>query len=251
MGRVAAITCVAALAMAGCGSDRATRGERTVEVVATVAPVSDIIRNAGAGRVRVTLLVPRGADPHEWRPDRRHREALAEAELVVRAGGGLDDWAAGSGAARELELLPLLDPLGDDPHWWHDPQRAQRAAKEIRNELARIDVDGAGHYEAATADYLERLRELDREIRACMRFVPTGSRRLAVGHDAFAYLRARYALPLVDGGGRGASVGRRLWGDTLAPPGHEADSYLGAMSLNVETIVQALTDGRRTCRPRP
>lgn len=247
MGRLAAITCAAALAVAGCGSDRATRGERTVEVVATVAPVADIVRNAGGGRVRVTLLVPRSADPHDWRPEARHREALEEAELVVRAGGGLDDWAAGGGAVRELVLLPLLDPLGNDPHWWHDPQRVQRAAKEIRNELARVDLDGAGHYEAATADYLERLRALDTGIRACLRFVPAGSRRLAVQHDAFAYLRARYALPLV--GGSGASLGRRLWADTLAPPGHDADSYLGAMSLNVETIVEALTDGSRTCRP--
>jgi ABC-type Zn uptake system ZnuABC Zn-binding protein ZnuA len=242
---------IAAAAVAGCGSDRPSRGEGTVDVVATIGPVGDVVGNAGGRRVRVTVLVASGADPHRWRPNAAGREAMRSADLVVRAGGALDEWAEGTGAERELELLPLLDPLGADPHWWQDPVRVERAAKEIRNELARVDVDGAGYYEAATADFLARLRRLDRGIRGCLAKVPRPWPRVAAQHDGFAYFRERYGVAIVGPRGRGARAGRRLWADGLADPGGEAHSYLGAMAANAAAIVDALSDRETSCRPRP
>jgi ABC-type Zn uptake system ZnuABC Zn-binding protein ZnuA len=201
--------------------------------------------------VIVTALVPRGVDPHGWRPDAAARESLREADLVVWTGGALDRWAVAGGPARELGLLPLVDPLDRDPHWWQDPVRVQRAAKEIRNELARTDVPGAGYYEAATADFLERLRRLHRDIRICLSLLPSRHGTLAAQHDGFAYFNDRYGPTVVGPKGRGADVGRRLWADTLAAPGAAAVSYLGAMTANTATIVDALSGGRNTCRPEP
>ena len=239
-------------ALAACGSDRATRGEGTVDVAATVAPLADIVRNAGGARVQVQALVPAGADPHEWRPGPAELAALEEADLVVWTGGAVDRWANGAGAGRELALLSLVDPLGDDPHWWQDPVRVERAAKEIRNELARADVDGAGYYEAATADFLARLRKLNADMRICFSLLSRPPARLVAQHDGFAYLNDRYGLAVEGPGRGGAEVGRRLWADTLGPgPGMAADSYLGAMAENTDTIVDALSEGRKTCRPLP
>ena len=253
MARCAALTCLAAVlvAVAGCGSDRASRGEGTVEVVATLTPLANIVQNAGGRRVRVTALVPRSADPHEWRPGAAEREALREADLVVWTGGELDRWASSPDNERELSLLARLDPLGADPHWWQDPVRVQRAAKEIRNELARADVDGAGYYEAATADFLERLRRLHRDVRICVSLVDRPRGRLATQHDGFAYFNGRYGVTIVGPAGRGAELGRRLWADALGEPGTRAGSYLGAMTENTATIVDALSHGRATCRPEP
>lgn len=253
MSRLVTLACLAAIAAtaAGCGSDRASRGEGTVEVVTTVWPLASIIQSAGGSRVRVTPLVPRGSDPHEWRPGAAEREALLQADLVVWTGGALDRWASSPENERELALLPRLDPLGDDPHWWHDPVRVQLAAKEIRNELARADVDGAGYYEAATADFLARLRRLHRDTRICASLLDRPRARLAAQHDGFAYFTDRYGLAIVGPAGRGAEVGRRLWADTLGDPGTAEDSYLGAVAANVETIVEAVSAGAATCRPRP
>jgi ABC-type Zn uptake system ZnuABC Zn-binding protein ZnuA len=253
MARLAALAFLAAVlaAVSGCGSDRASRGEGTVEVVATLTPLASIVQNAGGRRVRVTALVPRTADPHEWRPGAAEREALREADLVVWTGSELDRWASSADNERELGLLARVDPLGDDPHWWQDPVRVQRAAKEVRNELARADVDGAGYYEAATADFLERLRRLHRDIRICVSLVDRPRRPLATQHDGFAYFNDRYGVRIVGPAGRGAEVGRRLWADSLGAPGTAADSYLGVMAANTATIVDALSGGGATCRPEP
>ena len=251
MARLGVLTflAVAAAAAAACGSDRASRGERTLDVVTSVAPLADIVQNAGGRRVSVRALVPPGADPHTWRPRASHREALAEADVVVWTGGALDRWAGGAGAERELALLQRLGPLGQDPHWWQDPIRVQRAAKEIRNELARADVDGAGYYEAATADYLARLRRLHDDIRICVSLLRRPRTRLVAQHDGFAYFNDRYGTAIVGPDGRRAKVGRRLWADTLGSPGTPAGSYLGAMAANTSTFVEAVSGGDATCRP--
>ena len=245
--RTATLICLLAL-FAGCGSDRATRGEGTLEVVATTAPLADVVRNAGGRRVEVTALVPPGENPHGWRPRPADQEAVRAADLLVVSGGDVDSWAARLDVERRLTVLPLVEPRGEDPHWWLDPVRVQRAVKEIRNELARADVNGAGYYEAASADYLARLRRLDDAIRRCLSPAVRLSReRLAVQHDAFGYFTDRYGLELVRP--RRATVGRRLWSDTLGPPGTAADSYLEAMAQNVAAMVDALGGG--TCHPRP
>ena len=253
MSRLPALACLAAaVALAsGCGSDRASRGEGTVEVAATLAPVADIVHNAGGRRVRVTTLLPPGADPHEWRPDAEARAELRAADLVVWTGGALDRWAVAEHPEREIGLLPLVDPLGNDPHGWQDPVRVERAAKEIRNELARADVSGAGYYEAATADFLARLRKLHRDIRICLSLLDRPPGSLAAQHDGFAYFNDRYGMTIVGPKGSGAKVGRKLWADSLDEPGAPAGSYLGAMAVNATTIVEALSHGENTCRPEP
>lgn len=253
MSRLPALACLAAaVALAsGCGSDRASRGEGTVDVAATLAPVADIVHNAGGRRVRVTTLLPPGADPHEWRPDAEARAELRAADLVVWTGGALDRWAVAEHPEREIGLLPLVDPLGNDPHWWQDPVRVERAAKEIRNELARADVSGAGYYEAATADFLARLRKLHRDIRICLSLLDRPPGSLAAQHDGFAYFNDRYGMTIVGPKGSGAKVGRKLWADSLDEPGTPAGSYLGAMAVNATTIVEALSHGENTCRPEP
>jgi hypothetical protein len=251
--RVVLAACLAALAAAaiGCGSDRASRGEGTIDVVATMGPLGDIVQNAGGRRVRMTALVPRTADPHEWRPDASDRERLREADLVVWSGGDIDRWAADAAGERELGLLSRVDPLGDDPHWWQDPVRVQRATKEIRNELARADVDGAGYYEAATADFLARLRKLHRDVRICLSLLDDRRAPVAAQHKGFAYFNDRYGVRIVGPVGQGAKVGRRLWADTLAASGDPAGSYLGALTANTAMIVDALSGGARTCHPEP
>ena len=253
MSRLPALACLAAAIalLGGCRSDRASRGEGTLDVAATLGPVADIVHNAGGSRVRVTTLVPRDADPHEWRPDAAARQELHDADLVVWTGGALDRWAVAEDPEREIGLLPLVDPLGDDPHWWQDPVRVERAAKEIRNEMARADVPGAGYYEAATADFLARVRKLHREMKICFSLLDRPRGTLAAQHDGFAYLRDRYGVKVVGPEGRGAKVGRRLWADSLDEPGTAAGSYLGAMAVNTETIVEALSHGQKTCRPEP
>ena len=48
----------------------------------------------------------------------------------------------------------------------------------------------------------------------------------------------------------GAEVGKPLWADSLGPEGSAGDTYLKAMAFNTEAMVDGMTAGRVTCKPR-
>jgi ABC-type Zn uptake system ZnuABC Zn-binding protein ZnuA len=192
----------AAIAVAGCGSGGDAAAGGRVTVVATTTQAADIARNVGGSRVRVNGLLPANADPHDYevRPD--DVKALADAALVVRSGGELDEWLQGAveSAGADAPVLSLIDRvrrLGEDPHWWQDPRNGILAVAAVRDELTRLDPAGAAGYEARARAYTQRLRSLDAAVGRCMDQVPAAARKLVTTHDALGYFARRYGIEVV------------------------------------------------------
>jgi ABC-type Zn uptake system ZnuABC Zn-binding protein ZnuA len=215
----AVLLCVAAVA-AACGDDDSTAaGGGSVTVVATTTQAADLARAVGGERAKVVGLLPANADPHDYEVRPRDVEALADADLVIRSGGDLDEWlqsaieSSGTGAP-ELTLLDHVRRLegghehaeeehaGEeehevDPHWWQDPRNAETAVAEIEQALASADPDGAPAYERNARAYTARLRALDRAVATCIDRIPPGQRKLVTTHDALGYYADRYGLEIV------------------------------------------------------
>jgi zinc/manganese transport system substrate-binding protein len=206
MRAAALILLVLALGAAGCGDDGNGSGGGQAAVVATTTIAGDLVRNVGGERVEVDTLVPAGADPHGHEPRPSDAVALAEAELVVKSGGDLDEWldelienAGGDGA--ELTLLDSVRTIGEgdeiDPHWWQDPRNAILAVEAIRDALVEADPDGRRAYERNARAYIAELRALDDEIERCIQRVPPEKRKLVTTHDALGYFAQRYDVEVI------------------------------------------------------
>ena len=61
-----------------------------LQVVATSNIVADWVRNIGGDRVEVTSLLPIGGDPHTYQPGARDVAQIADADLVLTVGLGLE-----------------------------------------------------------------------------------------------------------------------------------------------------------------
>ena len=184
----------------GCGEDGGGAAAGRLTVVATTTQAADLVRNVGGEDVEVVGLLAPNADPHEYEVRARDVQALADADLVVRSGGDVDEWLGEAihGAGADAPVLTLIDrvrTVGDDPHWWQDPRNAVRAAAAI--ERALLEVDPAGPYAAAAARYQGRLRRLDAAVAACIGKVPAARRKLVTTHDALGYYARRYGLAVV------------------------------------------------------
>ena len=66
---------------------------RELAVVATVAPIADLVAVVGGDRVVVTSLVPPGADAHTYEPRPQDVVSLSEADAYVGVGLTLNDGA--------------------------------------------------------------------------------------------------------------------------------------------------------------
>jgi ABC-type Zn uptake system ZnuABC Zn-binding protein ZnuA len=193
---------VVALVLAGCaGSDEGSDGA-DLSVVATTTQVADLVRNVGGRRVEVDAILDPKADPHAYEPRPSDAAALADAAVVFRSGGDLDDWldelidSAGADAD-DVTLLDRVRSRGSDPHWWHDPRNAVLATEAIRDALAEADPDGRAAYERNARSYIERLRKVDRAVQACIARVPRAKRKIVTTHDALAYFAERYGIEVI------------------------------------------------------
>ena len=190
------------LVLAACGDEGSSGGDATTTVVATTPQVADLARNVGGDRVAVRTIVPADADPHDYEPRPSDVAAIADADLVLRSGGDLDEWLDdllenAGGEARTATLIDAVDTIPGDPHWWQSPRNAVRAARAIEEQLAEADPEGADRYRRAADRYVERLRALDATIARCVDRVPPGRRKIVTTHDALGYFADRYGVEVV------------------------------------------------------
>lgn len=202
---LAAVTLVAAVTVVAtaCG-DSGPAGR--LRVVATTTILGDVVANVVGDDAVVEVLIPLGADPHDYRASAQQVAALVEADLVVATGlsleGGLEDVLAGAAAdgGNVLSVGEGLDPIplaggGFDPHVWLDPLRMAEAARLIAAELE--SVAGDGDWQERAAALAAKLEEADAEIRAILAEVPDDRRLLVTNHDSLRYFALRYGFEVV------------------------------------------------------
>jgi zinc/manganese transport system substrate-binding protein len=186
--------------VAGCGGNDGSGGGRTV--IATTTQVADLVRDVGGGRVSVDGMLRPGGDPHDYEPRPSDVAAVAQADLVFRSGGEVDDWLGdvirgAGGNAEVISLIDSVDRIDDDPHWWQDPRNAARAAETIRARLTKLDPAGRRVYDRNALRVERRLRSLDAAIAACVERVPPAKRAIVTTHDALGYFAHRYDVRVV------------------------------------------------------
>ena len=212
---MAAVVAAGVLALAGCGagaSGHAAGSGGRLDVVATTPVVADFVRNVGGDRVHVVQILKPGVDPHDYEASPADIQAIADAELVVESGVGLeaawlDDTVSSAGYEGEVvdasRGVPVRAGDGDeeqkagDPHIWHDPADARIMVGDIAAALAAKDPLGKARYERSAAAYDSELAALDAQNQAEISTIPVAQRLLVTNHDAFGYYCARYGITFV------------------------------------------------------
>lgn len=216
--RLIALGVAATVLMAGCGRGGATPAASgpapdadAIHVVATTTILADIVRQIGGTRLIVTSLVPKGGEVHTFDPRPSSLRAVAQAELVVRNGLGLDDWLAGlvTDTGSTAPILAAAEDLPNvtyiraedgvvNPHVWLNPRYAAAMATRIKGALEGVDPSHAAAYAAGLAALQARLAALDAETAAVLANIPLANRKVVAFHDAFPYFADTYGL-VIDG----------------------------------------------------
>ncbi|HEV7653135.1 MAG TPA: metal ABC transporter substrate-binding protein [Mycobacteriales bacterium] len=214
---MAVVVAAGALALAGCGTTTGSTtgsaarqdGGTAIDVVATTPVVADFVRNVGGGRVHVDQILKPGLDPHDYEPSPADVQAIADADVVVKSGVGLEHWlddtvsSSGYGgqvvdSSHGVTIRPgdSADPMGD-PHIWHDPADASIMVGNIAAALESKDPAGAATYQKNATAYQAQLAALDARDKAEIASIPAAQRQLVTNHDAFGYYCARYGITFV------------------------------------------------------
>ncbi len=220
-------------ALAGCSDgDGAPRADSTaagaepptpIRVVVTTSIVADWVASVGGDHVEVFSIVPVGADPHGFQPGARDVAKVADADLVLSVGLGLEQsWLRDllQNAARDpgaiVELGQVIDPIefaeteaeaGEehddhghglhDPHFWFDPLRVKLVVSDIAARLAALDPGRADAYRANADAYNARLDALHAWTEEQVGAIPAERRLLVTSHDSLGYFAERYGFEVI------------------------------------------------------
>lgn len=200
----------------------ATDDDGRPTVVASFYPLQFLTEKIAGDEVRVVNLTNPGTEPHDLDPTVKQIAEISDADLVVYVDGlapAVDKAAEVNAGKHALDLAPDVDLTDDNPHFWLDPLRMQKAAVAIEARLSAIDPDHADDYRANLATLSTTLTDLDAEYTAgladCARNV------VVTSHDAFGY-QSKYGLEFAPIAG-------------LSPDAEPSPAKLGELSDLIKT----------------
>ena len=159
-----------------------------ISVVTTTNIVADWVENIGGERVEVFSLLPVGADPHTFQPGARDVARVADADLVLAIGLGLEEsWLREllQNAARDpstiIELGEIIDPiefaeshagevemLEELSHIVHEVEEGEidpeTGLEEIRELLAAAEEEEEGEHHGEEGEVPEMVLDIIAQV---------------------------------------------------------------------------------------
>jgi zinc transport system substrate-binding protein len=162
-----------------------------INVVATIFPPYDFVREIAGDRVNLTMLLPPAAESHSFEPTPRDIIAVQNSDIFIYVGGESDAWVEmilESMDTKSMKIITLMDCVdvveelvvegmqdeeeeedhdhGEeeteyDEHVWTSPRNAQLIVRKIADTLQSTDPANAAEYEKNVAAYTAQLTELD------------------------------------------------------------------------------------------
>lgn len=199
----------------GCGGAKQTSSDK-LQVAASFYPMAEFARNVGGDRAEVFVLVPDGAEAHDWEPSPADLTRLGRAQVFVY-NGIVEPWAKQAlTALSERKILAMQAGLGlyeragevhedehhehdhgcahgkQDPHVWISPKKAIVQVERIASVLCEADQKNAKYYQDNSAKYVEQLKALDTQLTNLAKNAPR--KVFVTAHAAFGHLADDYGL---------------------------------------------------------
>lgn len=187
---------------------------RKLQVSVSILPQAYFVEKIGKENVEVFTLIGPGQSPHTFDPTPKMIAKIMQSDVYFYIGAPFESAILhklkGSmgkmnivDTGKGVEFLPtefvegedhnhILIPVAPDPHIWLDPQRVMIIARNICEELIRIDSKNADQYKANLLNFLRELGEIDRKIEEMLK--PFQGEEILVYHPAFGYFAKRYNL---------------------------------------------------------
>lgn len=242
---------------------------RVLQVVATTNLVTDVAAHIGGDAIQLTGLIPTNADPHSYTPTPQDLRAVADADLILISGYGLEEGLGDTlqSVAGDVPIISLSegvtvrafsfdiahaeqdeelsvseesehedhDHAGVDPHVWFDPTNVMIWAENAASALEILDPANEAVYAENRDAYSAELETLDAWIRDQVDLLPAQDRQLVTDHGAFGYFADRYGFEVV-----GAVI--PAYSTTASPSPQDITTLLEAIqAFDVQAVFVGMT----------
>ena len=191
-----------------------------LNVVTSVAPITNIVQNIGGNKINLIGLVPEGVNSHTFEMIPSDIIKINDADLIIIDGLNLEadvEKTAENVISKNPNKIQLLK-LGDNtiskrewifdfsfpkdkgdpnPHLWLNVEYAIKFASLVRDKLMEMDPSNSQYYIENSNKYTKLLKQLDEGIKKSVETIPVENRKLLTYHDSWAYFAPRYGMKVI------------------------------------------------------
>jgi ABC-type Zn uptake system ZnuABC Zn-binding protein ZnuA len=191
-----------------------------LNVVTSVAPITNIVQNIGGNKINLIGLVPEGVNSHTFEMIPSDIIKMNDADLIIIDGLNLEADVEKTAEnfifknQNNIELLKLGDNTiskgdwifdfsfpkdkGDpNPHLWLNVEYAIKFANLTRDKLIEMDPSNSQYYIENSNKYAKLLKQLDEGIQKSIETIPVKNKKLLTYHDSWAYFATRYGMEVI------------------------------------------------------
>ena len=182
-----------------------------IGVIVSIPPEAEFVEKIGGDKVKVTTMVPPGANPHTYEPLPEQLKEVSNAKIYAQIGSGLEFetvWMDKLSAANKnmlvincskgISLIPNQEvdehatESQYDTHVWVSPKNAKIMVENIYQGLIQVDPANKDYYKSNKEKYLQELDNSDKSINKTLQ--SEKNRKILVYHPAWGYLCRDYGL---------------------------------------------------------
>ncbi|MEH7085673.1 metal ABC transporter substrate-binding protein [Neobacillus drentensis] len=207
------------LVLSGCSNAAQTNGEKVSEgtkklqIVTTFYPMYYFTQKVAGSSANVELLIPNGAEPHDWEPTAKDMAKIQDADMFIYNSRYFESWTEKVlksindsdltviEASKGIELINALESEEEhhsdhasskDPHVWLSPVLAQQEVDTIAKAIIQLDPNNKNQYKKNAEDFKAQLAELDHLYKEAVDRAK--KKEFVTQHAAFGYLAKQYGL---------------------------------------------------------
>ena len=180
--------------------------QERLNIVASFSILGDLVKNVGGDRVDVTTLVGPNGDVHVYTPAPADAKKIADAQLMIINGLGLEGWLprllqASGGKAPIVTATKGITPLGPATMPIRMPGNRSPTRKStwpiFATRWSPPTQPTRRPFAPMRMAISTKLDALDREVRAAIGKIPPARRKVISTHDAFGYFAAAYGIEFI------------------------------------------------------
>lgn len=190
------------------------QGEKTnnqkLNIYTTVYPLEYFTKQIGGKYVNVKTIYPPGSDEHTYEPSQKDMMDLADSDLFIYIGLGLEGFANKAKDILKEQNVDMVatgeqlklphdasfndgDEHGDvNPHVWLDPIYMKEMAHTISKELAKKMPKHKDEFEKNYTNVAKKLNELNQQFIDVTK--QSKKKEIVVTHAAYTYWELRYGI---------------------------------------------------------
>jgi len=202
---ITALLLMMVVLLVGCNAGKQTsqpvtdnKSKQKLIVFVSILPQADFVRQLGGDRVEVSVMMPPGANEHNYEPDTGQLKALSQADLYVKVGhlpfedAWMERFISTNRDMLVADSSQSIEMIEHNPHIWLSPRLVKIQAETISAALVQLDPENKDYYLQQKQVFLKELDKLDQEITATLSGVKDKS--FLVYHPAWGYFARDYGL---------------------------------------------------------